>query len=161
MPGHVHFYDPGVIICITVTAQMSAGIIFSYISAQITCTFFSGRGSDRDIEPPVDRGLVGLYGHTSAAVGTESCKLISFCAGFDRHSVSSADFTKSFAEDQTLFKTMFTPEKVRRPEAVERIREAAPDLIVVAACTLTYVVTWFLDIDPEFGKKAEEDSSQE
>ena len=34
-------------------------------------------------------------------------------------------------------------------------------LIVVAACTLTYVVTWFLDIDPEFGKKAEEDSSQE
>ena len=34
-------------------------------------------------------------------------------------------------------------------------------LIVVAACTLTYIVTWFLDIDPEFGKKAEEDSSQE
>ena len=34
-------------------------------------------------------------------------------------------------------------------------------LIVVAACTLTYVVTWFLDIDPEFGKKAKEDSSQE
>ena len=26
-------------------------------------------------------------------------------------------------------------------------------LIVVAACALTYVVTWFLDIDPEFGKK--------
>ena len=27
-------------------------------------------------------------------------------------------------------------------------------LIVVVACTLTYVVTWFLDVDPEFGKKA-------
>ena len=26
-------------------------------------------------------------------------------------------------------------------------------LIVVAACSLTYVVTWFLKIDPEFGKK--------
>ena len=26
-------------------------------------------------------------------------------------------------------------------------------LIVVASCTLTYVVTWFLRIDPEFGKK--------
>ena len=26
-------------------------------------------------------------------------------------------------------------------------------LIVVAACSLTYIVTWFLDIDPEFGKK--------
>ena len=30
-------------------------------------------------------------------------------------------------------------------------------LIVVAACSLTYVVTWFLDIDPEFGKKQGED----
>ena len=30
-------------------------------------------------------------------------------------------------------------------------------LIVVAACSLTYVVTWFLDIDPEFGKKQEEE----
>ena len=28
-------------------------------------------------------------------------------------------------------------------------------LIVVAACSLTYIVTWFLDIDPEFGKKQE------
>lgn len=26
-------------------------------------------------------------------------------------------------------------------------------LIVVATCTLTYVVTWFLDIEPDFGKK--------
>ena len=26
-------------------------------------------------------------------------------------------------------------------------------LIVVAACSLTYIVTWFLKIDPEFGKK--------
>ena len=34
-------------------------------------------------------------------------------------------------------------------------------LIVVAACTLTYVVTWFLDIDPEFGKKQEEEESEE
>ena len=29
-------------------------------------------------------------------------------------------------------------------------------LIVVAACSLTYVVTWFLRIDPEFGKKKTE-----
>ena len=29
-------------------------------------------------------------------------------------------------------------------------------LIVVAACTMTYVVTWFLDIEPEFGKKEPE-----
>ena len=29
-------------------------------------------------------------------------------------------------------------------------------LIVVAACSLTYVVTWFLKIDPEFGKKEKE-----
>ena len=29
-------------------------------------------------------------------------------------------------------------------------------LIVVAACSLTYIVTWFLDIDPEFGKKKAE-----
>ena len=28
-------------------------------------------------------------------------------------------------------------------------------LIVVVACTMTYVVTWFLRIDPEFGKKTE------
>ena len=26
-------------------------------------------------------------------------------------------------------------------------------LIVVAACAMTYVVTWFLKIDPDFGKK--------
>ncbi len=26
-------------------------------------------------------------------------------------------------------------------------------LIVIATCALTYIVTWFLDIDPEFGKK--------
>ena len=31
-------------------------------------------------------------------------------------------------------------------------------LIVVVACSLTYVVTWFLDIDPEFGKKKEEET---
>ena len=30
-------------------------------------------------------------------------------------------------------------------------------LIVVAACSLTYVVTWFLKIDPEFGKKQVEE----
>ena len=30
-------------------------------------------------------------------------------------------------------------------------------IIVVAACTLTYVVTWFLKIDPEFGKKKAEE----
>ena len=30
-------------------------------------------------------------------------------------------------------------------------------LIVVVACSLTYVVTWFLKIDPEFGKKKEEE----
>ncbi len=29
-------------------------------------------------------------------------------------------------------------------------------LIVVAACSLTYIVTWFLKIDPEFGKKKAE-----
>ena len=29
-------------------------------------------------------------------------------------------------------------------------------LIVVAACSLTYLVTWFLDIDSEFGKKVKE-----
>ena len=29
-------------------------------------------------------------------------------------------------------------------------------LIVIATCAMTYVVTWFLDIDPEFGKKKEE-----
>jgi PAT family beta-lactamase induction signal transducer AmpG len=33
-------------------------------------------------------------------------------------------------------------------------------LIVVAACSLTYVVTWFLDIDPEFGKKKEEEEEE-
>ena len=33
-------------------------------------------------------------------------------------------------------------------------------LIVVAACSLTYVVTWFLKIDPEFGKKVEEEDSE-
>ena len=37
------------------------------------------------------------------------------------------------AEAEALGIPVFTPEKVRRPEAVERIREAAPDLIVVAA----------------------------
>jgi len=31
---------------------------------------------------------------------------------------------------------------------------------VVAACSLTYVVTWFLDIDPEFGKKKEEEEEE-
>lgn len=31
-------------------------------------------------------------------------------------------------------------------------------LIVVATCTLTYVVTWFLDIDPGFGKKTTGDA---
>ena len=30
-------------------------------------------------------------------------------------------------------------------------------LIVIATCAMTYVVTWFLDIDPEFGKKKKED----
>ncbi len=30
-------------------------------------------------------------------------------------------------------------------------------LIVIATCVLTYVVTWFLDIDPEFGKKKSEE----
>jgi PAT family beta-lactamase induction signal transducer AmpG len=30
-------------------------------------------------------------------------------------------------------------------------------LIVIATCAMTYVVTWFLDIDPEFGKKKQED----
>jgi len=34
-------------------------------------------------------------------------------------------------------------------------------LIVVATCLLTYVVTWFLDIDPEFGKKQKEESTSE
>ena len=29
-------------------------------------------------------------------------------------------------------------------------------LIVVVACSLTYLVTWFLDIDPEFGKKVKD-----
>jgi PAT family beta-lactamase induction signal transducer AmpG len=29
-------------------------------------------------------------------------------------------------------------------------------LIVIAACSLTYIVTAFLKIDPEFGKKKEE-----
>ena len=37
------------------------------------------------------------------------------------------------AEAEALGIPVFTPEKVRRPEAVERIREAASDLIVVAA----------------------------
>jgi PAT family beta-lactamase induction signal transducer AmpG len=26
-------------------------------------------------------------------------------------------------------------------------------LIVIATCSMTYVVTWFLKIDPEFGKQ--------
>ena len=30
-------------------------------------------------------------------------------------------------------------------------------LIVVASCVVTYVVTWFLDIDPEFGKRQPEE----
>jgi len=30
-------------------------------------------------------------------------------------------------------------------------------LIVIATCALTYIVTWFLDIDPEFGKKRSEE----
>ena len=30
-------------------------------------------------------------------------------------------------------------------------------LIVVACCVMTYIVTWFLDIDPEFGKKRTQD----
>ena len=29
-------------------------------------------------------------------------------------------------------------------------------LIVIAACSLTYIVTWFLKIDPEFGKKQQD-----
>ena len=29
-------------------------------------------------------------------------------------------------------------------------------LIVVASCVLTYIVTWFLKIDPEFGKKKDQ-----
>ena len=33
-------------------------------------------------------------------------------------------------------------------------------LIVVAACSLTYIVTWFLEIDPEFGKKVEEENGE-
>ncbi len=34
-------------------------------------------------------------------------------------------------------------------------------LIVIATCAMTYVVTWFLDIDPEFGKKKKEDGVEE
>ncbi len=34
-------------------------------------------------------------------------------------------------------------------------------LIVVATCTLTYVVTWFLNIDPDFGKKQAERVEEE
>ena len=26
-------------------------------------------------------------------------------------------------------------------------------LIVIGTCSLTYIVTWFLNVDPEFGKK--------
>ena len=90
MQGHVLPDGIRVIIRITVPAQMAAGVVCSYISAQITGTFLPGRRCFGDLQPLMERLCDFLIDNISNQTSTRSV-----AAAFTGEQVKTNDRTIS------------------------------------------------------------------
>ena len=90
-------------ICVTIPAQMAAGIIGTDITGKITGTFCSCAFFLRYAKAFSDGLLIVTDPHAAAAVGSVRSKLLPLSAGPDGHAVGGSDSDQFPAQLQALF----------------------------------------------------------
>ena len=91
-----------VVVCVAVTAEVSAGIVSAYICSENTGTFCPLRFLFRHDKVASYCSFKGLLCHTTAAVHSVWCKVSSFGTGFYCDAVQFADLSKRLADGDTL-----------------------------------------------------------
>ena len=104
MKLHIPSYIFVVIVCVAVTAEMSAGIVSAYIRSENAGTFGSLRFLFRNDKIAADRSSKGLLCHTSAAVHSVWFKVCSLGAGFYCDTIAFAYLCKSPADGDALLR---------------------------------------------------------
>ena len=92
-----------IIICIAVSAQMSAGAVGSDVAAEIARARFPRALISGHPETLMKRLFIHRNSHAAAAVCSELCQFVSLRAGSEHHAILNGNFRHGLSQQELFF----------------------------------------------------------